>query len=113
MTTANERLTEFPIDPMFLDRWSPRAFGEDTIGEDELFTLLDIAADAKSNLAASAERFPILARRSAAIGEFRALLRELDGKILPDGSVADNASVDLHPSRQTPTTDCRKSCVPD
>lgn len=61
----------------------------------ELFTLLDIAADAKSNLSASAERFPLLARRAATIGEFRALLRELDGKILPDGSVADNASVAL------------------
>lgn len=61
----------------------------------ELFTLLDIAADAKSNLSASAERFPLLAQRAATIGEFRALLRELDGKILPDGSVADNASVAL------------------
>jgi DNA mismatch repair protein MutS2 len=61
----------------------------------DLFSLLDIAADAKSNLSAAAERFPILARRAAAIGEFRALLRELDGKILPDGTVADNASVAL------------------
>ncbi len=61
----------------------------------ELFTLLDIAADAKSHLAAAAERFPLLGRRAATIGEFRALLRELDGKILPDGSVADHASVAL------------------
>src|ERR1035438_4482566 len=61
----------------------------------ELFTLLDVAADAKSLLAAAAERFPLLGRRAAAIGEFRALLRELDGKILPDGSVADHASVAL------------------
>src|ERR1022692_2152726 len=61
----------------------------------ELFTLLDVAADAKSHLAAAAERFPLLGRRAAAIGEFRALLRELDGKILPDGSVADHASVAL------------------
>jgi DNA mismatch repair protein MutS2 len=61
----------------------------------ELFTLLDIAADAKSNLNAASERFPLLARRAAAIGEFRTLLRELDGKILPDGSVSDNASVAL------------------
>ncbi|MEO8594513.1 MAG: Smr/MutS family protein [Candidatus Solibacter sp.] len=60
-----------------------------------IFTLLDVAAEAKSHLAASAERFPLLGRRAAAIGEFRTLLRELDGKILPDGSVADHASVAL------------------
>ena len=61
----------------------------------ELFTLLDVAADAKSHLAAAAERFPLLGRRAQSIGEFRTLLRELDGKILPDGTVADHASVAL------------------
>jgi DNA mismatch repair protein MutS2 len=61
----------------------------------ELFTLLDTAADAKSHLTAAAERFPLLGRRAQSIGDFRALLREIDGKILPDGSVADNASVAL------------------
>ena len=60
-----------------------------------LFTLLDIAADVKSALSAAAERFPLLGRRANSIGEFRTLLRELDGKILPDGSVADHASVAL------------------
>lgn len=66
----------------------------------DLFTLLDVAADAKSNLAASAERFPLLGVRAQAIGEFRALLRELDGKILPDGSVSDHASVALNRLRR-------------
>jgi DNA mismatch repair protein MutS2 len=66
----------------------------------ELFTLLDIAADAKSNLAATADRFPLLGVRAQSIGEFRALLRELEGKILPDGSVSDNASVALHRLRR-------------
>jgi DNA mismatch repair protein MutS2 len=61
----------------------------------DLFALLDRAADAKSVLSAAAERFPLLAARAATIGEFRALLEELDGKILPDGSVADHASVAL------------------
>src|SRR5262249_11861119 len=61
----------------------------------ELFTLLDSAADAKSHLIAAAERFPLLGRRAQSIGDFRALLREIDGKILPDGTVADNASVAL------------------
>lgn len=61
----------------------------------DLFALLDRAADAKSVLTAAAERFPLLAARAQTIGEFRSLLQELDGKILPDGSVADHASVAL------------------
>jgi DNA mismatch repair protein MutS2 len=66
----------------------------------EVFSLLDIAADAKSNLTAAAERFPRLGRRAQTIGDFRQLLRELDGKILPDGSVADHASVALNRLRR-------------
>src|SRR4051794_29678928 len=61
----------------------------------DLFALLDRAADAKSVLTAAAERFPRLGTRARTIGEFRSLLQELDGKILPDGSVADHASVAL------------------
>jgi DNA mismatch repair protein MutS2 len=61
----------------------------------DVFALLDRAADAKSLLAAAAERFPRLGLRARAIGDFRGLLRDLAGKILPDGSVADNASVAL------------------
>ncbi|SPF36972.1 Endonuclease MutS2 [Candidatus Sulfopaludibacter sp. SbA4] len=61
----------------------------------DLFALLDRAADAKSLLTAASERFPRLGRRAQTIGDFRALLKELDGKILPDGTVADHASVAL------------------
>jgi DNA mismatch repair protein MutS2 len=61
----------------------------------EVFLLLDRAADAKSVLSAAAERFPRLGARAQAIGDFRALLKDLQGKILPDGTVADNASVAL------------------
>jgi DNA mismatch repair protein MutS2 len=61
----------------------------------DLFALLDRAADAKSLLTAVAERFPRLSRRAQALGDFRGLLRDLEGKILPDGSVADSASVAL------------------
>src|SRR5262249_15291413 len=60
-----------------------------------VFAVLDRAADAKSLLTAAAERFPRLGRRAQTIGDFRALLKELDGKILPDGSIADHASVAL------------------
>ncbi len=61
----------------------------------EVLALLDRAADAKSVLTAAAERFPRLGRRALTIGDFRALLNDLEGKILPGGSLADNASVAL------------------
>ncbi len=61
----------------------------------DILALLDRAAEAKSTLAAAADRFPLLAARSRSIGDFRPLIRELQGKILPDGSVADHASVAL------------------
>ncbi|HXS94882.1 MAG TPA: Smr/MutS family protein [Candidatus Limnocylindrales bacterium] len=66
----------------------------------DVFALLDRAADAKSVLSAAAERFPRLGRRAQTIGDFRALLQDLDGKILPDGSIADNASVALNRLRR-------------
>ena len=61
----------------------------------EVFSLLDCAADAKSLLTAAAERFPLLGRRAQVIGDFRALLHDLNGKVLPDGSISDHASVAL------------------
>jgi len=61
----------------------------------DIFVLLDRAADAKSVLTAAAERFPKLGRRAQTIGDFRALLKDLEGKILPDGTVSDHASVAL------------------
>jgi DNA mismatch repair protein MutS2 len=61
----------------------------------DLFALLDRAADAKSVLTATVGRFPRLGRRGQSIGDFRALLQDLEGKILPDGTVADHASVAL------------------
>ncbi len=60
-----------------------------------VFALLDTAADAKSVLTAAAERFPRLGRRAQTIGDFRGLLKDLEGKILPDGTVSDHASVAL------------------
>ncbi len=61
----------------------------------DLFLLLDRSADAKSVLIATAERFPRLGRRALTIGDFRGLLHDLEGKILPDGTVSDHASVAL------------------
>jgi DNA mismatch repair protein MutS2 len=61
----------------------------------ELGRLLDLAADARSILLAARERFPRLGRHGTAIADLREITNELRGKILPDGSVADHASVAL------------------
>ncbi len=61
----------------------------------DVLLLLDRAADAKSVLTAASERFPRLGRRAQTVGDFRALLKDLEGKILPDGTVSDHASVAL------------------
>ncbi|HLJ46823.1 MAG TPA: endonuclease MutS2 [Bryobacteraceae bacterium] len=65
----------------------------------EFTQLLDQAGEIRSILAA-VEQFPRLAAMSAAIADLRPLLRDLRGKILPDGSVSDDASVALHQVRR-------------
>ena len=61
----------------------------------DLTKLLDRAADIRSALAAASVRFPRLGAKAVMLADLRALLRDLRGKILPDGSVADDASVAL------------------
>jgi DNA mismatch repair protein MutS2 len=61
----------------------------------ELTELLDRADDIRRLLASAAGRFPSLAGRVHGMGEFRSLVRDLIGKILPDGTVADDASLAL------------------
>ena len=41
MTQANSRTADYPIDALFLERWSPRAFAGEAILERELLTLLE------------------------------------------------------------------------
>ncbi|MGO8317873.1 nitroreductase family protein [Rhizobium johnstonii] len=49
MTKSNHRESDYPIDPMFLDRWSPRAFTGEIIEEAQLLGLLDAAHWAPSS----------------------------------------------------------------
>ncbi len=41
MTDSNQRHSEYNVDPIFLDRWSPRAFDGSAMPKDELLTILD------------------------------------------------------------------------
>ncbi len=66
----------------------------------DLIAFLDRAADARSSLAAAAERFPLLAVYAGRIGDFRQVLREVTGKIQADGTVLDTASPHLNRIRR-------------
>ena len=61
----------------------------------ELTRLLDLAAEARTALAGVGAQFPRLSAYGSSIADLRELARELTGKILPDGSLADHASVAL------------------
>ena len=43
MTNTNGRSTPRPVDPLFLDRWSPRAYSGEPIDAYDLMTILDAA----------------------------------------------------------------------
>lgn len=62
MTASNHRTSDHEIDPLFLDRWSPRAFTSDEIPEAALFSILEAARWAPSSYNSQPWRF-VYARR--------------------------------------------------
>ncbi len=56
------RHADHPIDPIFLERWSPRAFSGEAIGEAELLTMIEAARWAPSSYNSQPARF-LYARR--------------------------------------------------
>ena len=62
MTTTNGRTADYSIDPLFLERWSPRAFNGETIDEADLMTMLEAARWAASSYNSQPWRF-VYARR--------------------------------------------------
>ena len=65
MTTVNSRIADYPIDPLFLERWSPRAFADETISERDLLTILEAGRWAASSYNSQPWRF-LYARRGTA-----------------------------------------------
>ncbi|HYV63026.1 MAG TPA: Smr/MutS family protein [Bryobacteraceae bacterium] len=61
----------------------------------ELARLLDVASEVRSVVLSAREGYPRLAVHASAIADLRELARDLRGKILPDGTLADDASVML------------------
>ena len=75
MTEVNHRSSETPIDPMFLERWSPRAFSGEPMPEPDLLTMIDAGHWAASSFNAQPWRF-VYARRDTP--EWPGMLRLLN-----------------------------------
>lgn len=75
MTEANGRQSEHDIDPLFLERWSPRSYTGESMSHDALMTILDAARWAPSASNYQPWRFIYGHRGSEA---FDGLLRLLD-----------------------------------
>jgi len=71
-----QRTAGFPIDPVFLDRWSPRAFQPEPIEERALLTMLEAARWAPSAYNEQPWRFLYALRDDA---HWHAFLASLDG----------------------------------
>ena len=66
----------------------------------DLTRLLEQAGEIRAVLNVASARYPRLGARAASIFDPRSMLRDLAGKILPDGTLADDASVVLHRLRR-------------
>jgi nitroreductase len=53
----NDRKAEYPIDPLFLNRWSPRAMSGEPLADEELMPLFEAARWAPSSYNAQQRRF--------------------------------------------------------
>jgi nitroreductase len=78
MTEANGRKADHPIDPLFLDRWSPRAFTGEAIPEAELASIFEAARWAPSSYNSQPWRFLYARRDTAHWGKFLGLLNEFN-----------------------------------
>lgn len=65
MVVNTSRAAEYPIDPIFLERWSPRAFDGSKINDKDLFTIFEAARWAPSSFNHQPWRFVYAHRDSA------------------------------------------------
>ncbi len=68
------RTSQYPIEPLFLDRWSPRAFDASVMPEADLMTLFEAARWAPSSFNYQPWRFLYAKRETADFARFLGLL---------------------------------------
>ncbi|MFN0101082.1 MAG: endonuclease MutS2 [Bryobacteraceae bacterium] len=66
----------------------------------DLLQWLDRAAELRASILNAGERFPLLVKRAAHLADLRAVLRSVAGKLHPNGSLTDQASVALERIRR-------------
>jgi nitroreductase len=74
MTETNPRRSDYPINPVFMERWSPRAFTGEPIGEADLMRLIEAARWAPSSYNSKPWRFLFARRDTPAWPKFLGLL---------------------------------------
>ena len=87
MTTSNGRTADHPINPIFLDRWSPRSFTGEPISDDDLFTIFEAARWAPSASNLQPWRFLHAKRDSADWPRFLAPIADGNKKWVKDTAV--------------------------
>ncbi len=78
MTTVGPRTSDHPIDPAFLERWSPRAFTGEAISEADLMTIFEAARWAPSSYNSQPWRFVYARRDTPHWGPMLSLLNEFN-----------------------------------
>src|ERR1700720_2738631 len=78
MTQANSRTADYPIDALFLERWSPRAFTGEAISTRELLTFLEAARWAPSSYNSQPWRFIYATRDSEHWKQFLGFLNDFN-----------------------------------
>ncbi len=71
------RTSEYPINPIFLNRWSPRAYSDREVSEQDLYTVLEAAHWAPSSYNDQPWRF-IYAQTDAQLAVFHSFLVEFN-----------------------------------
>ena len=74
MTTLNGRTADHPIDAQFLERWSPRAFTGEAMGEADMMTILEAGRWAPSSYNSQPWRFVYALRGTPAWDRLLGLL---------------------------------------
>ena len=78
MTTANSRVADHPIEPVFLERWSPRAFTGELVPEADLHSMFEAARWAPSSYNSQPWRFLYARRETPHWDKFLGLLIEFN-----------------------------------